>query len=318
MAKANLNGTISNHRLISGLILTLGLSAGAALYADSASDISALADQIRQTDEQLEALKQVIDQNSLLKEELQAAFRQANDKRQERDERLVELDSKITGFDQSLQELELSVKDASKAVAQRKNFLAQSLQQSQRIGVHSTRLEIDAVGQVIDEKTRSVAQLQRDQQRLQTLMEELESRQRDASGYFTALKGQFSLPVSGRVTARFGDAKSVGRLHWQGLFIEASTGAAVHAVADGEVAYADWLQGFGMLVILDHGDGYMTLYGGNRSIIPTTGSWVESGSTIATVGDSGGQHTGGLYFEIRHNATALDPARWLQDTTPRS
>jgi len=100
-------------------------------------------------------------------------------------------------------------------------------------------------------------------------------------------------------------------LRWDGYFIEAGTGAAVRAIADGTVVYSDWLQGFGMLVILDHGDGYMTLYGGNREVTVRKEDWVQTGSTIATVGDSGGQKTSGVYFEIRHNATPVDPKEWV-------
>ncbi|MFK7995154.1 MAG: murein hydrolase activator EnvC [Granulosicoccus sp.] len=174
------------------------------------------------------------------------------------------------------------------------------------------RQEIDTVEDILQNTTRTVAELQQDQQRLQSLMEELESLQRGGSGYFAALQGQFSQPVAGQITARFGEIKSVGKLRWNGLYIAAGEGQRVRAVADGEVVYSDWLQGFGMLVILDHGDGYMTLYGGNRTVIPSKGAWVESGSTIAKVGDSGGQNTSGLYFEIRHNATALDPQDWLK------
>lgn len=177
---------------------------------------------------------------------------------------------------------------------------------------HAKRQEIDIVDDELQSSTRTVAQLQQDQQRLQGLLEELESLQRGGSGYFASLKGQYDQPVAGQITARFGETKSVGKVRWDGLYISAREGQSVRAVADGEVVYSDWLQGFGMLVILDHGDGYMTLYGGNRTVTPTTGSWVESGATIAKVGDSGGQNTSGLYFEIRHNATALDPQAWLK------
>ena len=174
------------------------------------------------------------------------------------------------------------------------------------------RQQIVTVDVKLQQTTRTVAQLQADQSRLQSLMDDLESSQRGGSGYFAARQGQYDMPVSGDIQARFGDVKSVGKLTWEGFFIAADTGKTVRAVADGEVVYSDWLQGFGMLVILDHGDGYMTLYGGNRTVNIDNGSWVESGATIATVGDSGGQNTSGLYFEIRHNASALDPEQWLK------
>lgn len=164
----------------------------------------------------------------------------------------------------------------------------------------------------ISQKTQTVAQLKFDQERLQSLMDELKALQSAQSGYFEAGRGKYPAPVAGILKARFGDVKSVGKLRWSGLFIQARDGKAVRAIADGEVVYSDWLQGFGMLVIIDHGDSYMTLYGGNRDVTLPAGQWVESGATIATVGDSGGQSTSGVYFEIRHKAAAVDPEGWLR------
>jgi len=166
----------------------------------------------------------------------------------------------------------------------------------------------------ITSKTRTVATLKVDQARLQALMEELRSAQVAHSGYFISGQGgqgDYPLPVAGTVKARFGEVKTVGKLRWDGYFIEAGDGAPVRAIADGVVVYSDWLQGFGMLVILDHGDGYMTLYGGNRDVAVKNEDWIQTGATIATVGDSGGQKTSGVYFEIRHNAVPLDPKEWI-------
>lgn len=175
----------------------------------------------------------------------------------------------------------------------------------------STQNQLRSVNESLSESTRTVAQLKQDQQRLQSLLAELEDMQRGSSGYFAARQGKLPFPVLGRITAQFGDTKSVGKLRWQGIFIEADAGSPVKVVADGEVVYSDWLQGFGMLVVVDHGDSYMTLYAGNRSLIAVAGSWVETGATIAMVGDAAGQNDNGLYFEIRHNATALDPTGWI-------
>jgi len=171
--------------------------------------------------------------------------------------------------------------------------------------------DISSVELRITETTRSVETLRADTARLSSLLDELRAAEAARSGYFEAGKGDWPLPVDGRVDARFGDTKSVGRLVWEGWFIRADRGRAVTVVADGEVVYSDWLQGFGMLVIVDHGDGYMTLYGGNREVTAQPGEWVESGATIATVGDSGGQNVDGVYFEIRHDAKPVDPALWI-------
>ncbi len=188
---------------------------------------------------------------------------------------------------------------------------ATSQRDTQRAREAESLADISTVDLRITETTRSVETLRADASRLSTLLDELRAAEQARSGYFEAGKGGWPLPVQGRIDARFGDTKSVGRLAWEGWFIRADGGGDVTAVADGEVVYSDWLRGFGMLVIVDHGDGYMTLYGGNRDVTAQPGDWVESGATIATVGDSGGQSTTGLYFEIRHDAKPVDPALWI-------
>jgi len=189
-----------------------------------------------------------------------------------------------------------------KATSQYDTYKSQSEKNQQSLG------EVQAQ---ITNKTRTVATLKVDQARLQALVEELRKTQVAESGYFVSRQGDYPLPVAGTIKARFGEVKTVGKLRWDGYFIEAGSGEPVQAIADGAVVYSDWLQGFGMLVILDHGDGYMTLYGGNRDVAVQNEDWVQTGATIATVGDSGGQKTSGVYFEIRHNAVPLDPKEWI-------
>jgi len=96
------------------------------------------------------------------------------------------------------------------------------------------------------------------------------------------------------------------------VFIEAKAGSVVRAVADGRVAFADWFQSFGLLLIVDHGEGYLSLYGHNQSLSKKVGEVVRGGELIAAVGDSGGQNLSGLYFEIRYRGTAEDPAQWCR------
>jgi len=189
-----------------------------------------------------------------------------------------------------------------KATNQFDTYKGESDQNKQSLG--------DVQSQITD-KTQTVAELKIAQARLQSLVEELRAAQVAKSGYFLAGQGDYPLPVAGTIKARFGEVKSVGKLRWNGYFITAGFGTPVRAIADGEVVYSDWLQGFGMLVIVDHGDSYMTLYGGNREVAVQKDDWVESGATIATVGDSGGQKSSGVYFEIRHNAKPVDPKEWV-------
>jgi septal ring factor EnvC (AmiA/AmiB activator) len=190
----------------------------------------------------------------------------------------------------------------NKAALQKQDYAGAAAEKQRSLG------KVEAV---LDSKTRTVAELNADQQRLQSLMDELRNLQNAESGYFSSGKGRYPAPVTGEIIARFGDVKAVGKLRWKGLFIKASEGQTVHAVADGEVVYSDFLQGFGMLVIIDHGDGYTSLYGGNRDVTVPRGQWVESGAGIATVGDSGGQTASGVYFEIRQAAKAVNPEEWL-------
>ncbi|MDB5814492.1 MAG: Peptidase [Rhodocyclales bacterium] len=127
---------------------------------------------------------------------------------------------------------------------------------------------------------------------------------------FAQLQGRLHWPVKGELFGRFGTPRSEGGT-WRGVFIRAAEGADVRAVADGKVAYADWLRGFGNLIIIDHGNGYMTIYGNNDSLYKTPGQSVRTGEPIASVGASGGQEESGLYFEIRHRGQPADPSRWV-------
>jgi len=128
---------------------------------------------------------------------------------------------------------------------------------------------------------------------------------------FGKLLGKLSLPARGRISHHFGSRRSTGKLRWQGITIDASEGNEVRAIYHGRVAFADWLRNFGMLIIIDHGDGYMSLYAHNQALYRDVGEWVDQGDVIATIGNSGGQDQSGLYFEIRHNGTPADPSRWI-------
>lgn len=130
------------------------------------------------------------------------------------------------------------------------------------------------------------------------------------AGAFRALRGQLRLPVRGDLIAKFGSKREDGPL-WKGLFIRTAEGAEVKAVAAGQVAFADWLRGFGNLIIVDHGGQYMTIYGNNQAILKRTGDYVKMGDVIANAGNSGGNAQSGLYFEMRHQGRAFDPLEWM-------
>ena len=136
------------------------------------------------------------------------------------------------------------------------------------------------------------------------------------AGPFTGQRGRLAWPVPGRLQASFGSAKG-GGLSWDGVVISAPAGEEVRSVHGGRVVFSDWLKGYGLLMIVDHGDGYMSLYGYNQSLFKTAGDWVEAGEVVAVVGNSGGRTYPALYFGIRHNGKPVNPARWCQRASGR-
>jgi len=170
----------------------------------------------------------------------------------------------------------------------------------------------------LDSKAQELKRLVEDERRLQDLVSRLDQAIPDiltAPGShkpFSQLRGKLMWPTRGRLQVTFGTRRSGSRLKWNGVLIRASEGREVRAVSHGRVAYADWLRGYGLLMIIDHGNGYMSLYGHNQALYKETGEWVEAGEVIASVGKSGGQTQAGLYFEIRHNGKPTDPARWCR------
>jgi septal ring factor EnvC (AmiA/AmiB activator) len=134
---------------------------------------------------------------------------------------------------------------------------------------------------------------------------------------FESLRERLPWPVRGSLLDDFGQPRAGGRMTWTGVHIGADAGTEVRAVAHGRVAYADWLPGLGLLVVLDHGEGYMTLYGNNQALFAQAGDWVQPGVVIATVGDSGGQDSAGLYYEIRKDGRPLNPNHWMSGRLSR-
>ena len=127
---------------------------------------------------------------------------------------------------------------------------------------------------------------------------------------FKSLKGKLSWPIKGSIRNRFGSARKSGK--YDGVVIAASEGATIRSISHGRVVYADWLRGYGLLIIVDHGSNYMSLYAFNEGLYKEVGDWVETGETIATVGVSGGQQKAGLYFSIRKNGKPVNPIHWCR------
>lgn len=184
----------------------------------------------------------------------------------------------------------------------------------------------------IEKSRREIGRLKRDEARLARLVDQIAralaakpearpgtpgrkvERVADASlaaKPFATLKGRLRLPVRGELMNQFGAPRDESGVQWKGLFIRSATGETVHAIADGRVVYADWLRGFGNLLILDHGGGFMSLYANNEGLLRRVGETVRSGDPVASVGTSGGHAESGLYFELRRDGKPFDPMKWM-------
>ncbi|PWB40009.1 MAG: peptidase M23 [Rhodocyclales bacterium] len=210
-------------------------------------------------------------------------------------------------------------------------------QQRERAGLVEQQKKRQAVlarlSDRIKAQRREVSKLKRDEKRLAKLIEGLgrivakpkrapqakgpalrNERTPDASlagDDFARLKGRLSLPARGELANRFGTPRQEGGTTWKGVFIRAANGTEVKAIAPGRIVFADWLRGFGNLAIVDHGDGYLSVYGNNESLYKAVGQPVKAGEAIASVGNSGGNPETGLYFELRHLGQPLDPLKWV-------
>ena len=178
------------------------------------------------------------------------------------------------------------------------------------------------------QQRREIGRLQRDENRLAQLVEKLSRMLAQPKGRgifsndqlpddrfdgspFDQLKGKLTLPVKGVVSNQFGSARPDSSVLWKGLFLRAAANQPVKAVAAGRVVFADWLRGFGNLLVIDHGKGYMSLYGNNETLYKQVGDVLCGGDTVAAVGNTGGNEDSGLYFELRHEGKPLDPMKWV-------
>ena len=183
---------------------------------------------------------------------------------------------------------------------------------------HKRTSIISALSKQLKKQGGHLAKLEDDATQLQDLIKSIEEIFIDAPEVeisrraFAELKGKLAWPVKGSVKKLFGRHKPLSDLRWQGIMIEAPNGRHIKAVSYGRVAFSDWLRGLGNLIIIDHGNSYLSLYGHNESLFKSAGEWVETGDIIATTGSSGGQEKPGLYFEIRKKGKPQNPTRWCK------
>lgn len=181
----------------------------------------------------------------------------------------------------------------------------------------SRQQNLKAINHQISDKNSYLKKLLKDRKQLEQLIEKVELAINSIQlpkNYlpFAQLKGKLPAPLTGKPSNSFGSPRAGSQLRWQGITIPANEGKAIAAIHHGRIVFADWLRGSGLLIIIDHGDGYMSLYAHNQSLLGETGDWVQAGETIATAGNSGGQGKSGLYFEIRHNGQPQNPKKWLK------
>ena len=218
--------------------------------------------------------------------------------------RIAELDGELAAEDQQLAELEkqqrAQLHALEQARTQRTHVLASLEAQSHTRAQNLERLRSQQAG------------LEKLLRELRTAMERFPLEGNDA---FARLRGKLAWPVTGRLVARFGDARA-GGVRWDGVLVATERGAPVKAVCQGRVIYADWLPGLGLLTIVDHGDGYLSLYGHNERLYKAAGEPVAAGEPIAAAGDSGGSSRPELYFEIRKGGKPVDPRPWFRAAAP--
>ncbi len=202
----------------------------------------------------------------------------------------------------------IGLERANRQLAERQQSLAAS-RQARLL----TLSKLNAGIQDGDDRTRK---LQQDRAQLEELLEkvlatmpELALNRQETP--FLEQRGQLQWPARGKLVNTFGRDSASSALHRNGLRIRAKAGAEVQAVHSGHVVFADWMRRFGLLIIIDHGNGYMSLYGHNESLLKQAGEWVAPGEPIAVIGNSGGQESSGLYFELRENGKPIDPRKWL-------
>lgn len=227
--------------------------------------------------------------------------------------------ARIQTFRATLEELEVttsSIAEASQALLSRQDELDAQVAalNDSRAGRQTLLKQLDAD---IAARSGELEQLTEDRARVEELIKQIN----DAIASipppeqltpFSEARGRMPWPVNGRALNNFGESYSDGNLHRQGIVLAADAGSPVRAVHPGRVVFSDWLRGSGLLVVVDHGDGYLSLYANNQTLVKNTGDWVNRGEAVATAGDNGGMNQPGIYFEIRRHGEALDPAAWCE------
>lgn len=211
--------------------------------------------------------------------------------------------------------LEPEITDTTRTLESARQMLDRQRQQL-LAGKEQRQQDLARVNAGIKNKDQRLRKMASDREELERLLEVIEEAIADLqvpADYqsFADLKGAMPWPVEGKPSNRFGRRRSGSKMKWQGLMIPAREGSTVNAIHHGRVVFADWFRGSGLLLIIDHGDGYMSLYAHNQALLREVGEWVNAGAAVSTVGNSGGRANAALYFEIRKNGKPTNPNPWL-------
>lgn len=214
---------------------------------------------------------------------------------------------------ESLGSTRLAIGSTEEQIIERREQLTREQEQLEK-AKSDRQAALTRLAQVQQQEQQRLTSLRRDQQELESLLAEIQksleaARLAQDNQQFASLKGRLPWPVEGSLLRTYGSQRS--GVSFEGLLIGSQTGSQVRAVHQGRVVFSDWLRGYGLVMILDHGGGYMSLYGHNQTLLREPGDWVSAGQAIATVGNSGGHEEIGLYFAIRHQGKPVNPSEWL-------
>lgn len=233
--------------------------------------------------------------------------------RNERRQVLAKLNTDMQARDQKLQSRQQDQAELTKVLKTIEETLARQAREAEEARKKALLAQQQAEEQRRQQQALAANEEEAPKKTRTTLGPLVSSEGASYGGAFSAARGKLPWPVNGRLLARFGDARGGDdRAKWDGVMIGANPGTQVRAVHGGRVVFADWLRGAGLLVILDHGNGYLSLYGHNQSLLKRAGDIVKAGEAISTVGDSGGQDSSGLYFAIRQQGRPTDPSQWCR------
>ena len=311
-------------------------------YQELDRQVDAAAGQLAGLQKQKAARQATLDaQKAALVQQMQAAYREGRDSQlrllldaqdpesvgrllayydyvnQARAARISAVHQELAALDQLDAHIQLQLANLQKLRDERGSSLAE-LQSRGR----SRRQLLATLDAGIRSRSAEISRLNKDQQAMQSLVDSLRQAMQDVppellqGKRFSSLKGRLLWPVGGKLLNYYGQSRAGGHLHWEGDLIAAPSGTPVRAISQGRVVYADWMPHFGLLVILDHGEGYLSIYAHNQNVTHQVGEYVKAGETIASLGDSGGQDQPALYFELRHGNTTLDPRRWCRGRLP--